>query len=298
MKLLAPAFVAVIIPEVVHSWNLLPPRLAKHCATAATCAALLGAPMVATAADDATSFKVDINTPYIIELVKTKEARQGTYDRLNFLYESANNFLGPAVNLELPSDIKGVVKQALSGAATVKINGQEVGVQVVGSTSGALTIQLSNPLLPALPFAGLPTTPVIVNKAADVVADSSPAALELATNIMQRLQQFQEEKPQQEPFFDRPINAETIRIDIDAIDFHRALTPKDIVGSGSLALGATYATSYSYYLYINDKEEKEAAAKKAAVEAKKKAAAAKAATSKRESATSEEKEEAKEATLV
>jgi hypothetical protein len=118
-------------------------KITKGCATLATCTAFMS-PMNAFAADDTgTSFKVDINVPYLVELVKTKEERTNTFDRVSFLAESIKNLFGPAVAVQLPTDIKGVVKDALSGGASVTINELDVGIKVVGSEKGALTIQLS-----------------------------------------------------------------------------------------------------------------------------------------------------------
>ena len=249
--------------------NFSPRRMAaeitKACATFATCAALMSP--VSAFADD-TSFKVDINVPYLVELVKTKEERTNTFDRVNFLAESIKNLFGPAVSVQLPTDIKGVVKDALSGGASVSINGHDVGIKVVGSEKGALYIQLSNDLLPALPFVGLPTTPGFVNAAGDVVANSAPAVIDAVDAV---LTNFKED-----PFWERPVFGGSVRLDLSVgnFDIHKAITPLDVVGGGSLGLGIVYASSYTYYRYIIDQEQRAARAKQEAAAAKKAAAEA------------------------
>lgn len=243
--------------------------MATCAAGAALGAGLLLSPLPAAAAADATSFNVEINAPYLVDLVKTKEARAGTLDRVQFLVESVKNFLGPAVSVDLPTDIAGVAKKAFTGGATVQVNGQAVGVQVVGSETGTLTIQLASPLLPKLPIPGLPDTPKLVTTAANVAAEAAPAAVQVATKVAAKLS---EPKPDL-PFWDRPINANSLRVDVDALGWHRALTPADLVGGGSAGLGAAYASSFAFYKYEQNREAEAAAAKKEAMAAKRKAAA-------------------------
>jgi hypothetical protein len=243
--------------------------MATCAAGAALGAGLLLSPLPAAAAD-ATSFNVEINAPYLVDLVKSKEARAGTLDRVQFLVESVKNFLGPAVSVDLPTDIAGVAKKAFTGGATVQVNGQAVGVQVVGSETGTLTIQLASPLLPKLPIPGLPDTPKLVTTAANVAAEAAPAAVQVATKVVAKLS---EAKPDL-PFWDRPINANSLRIDVDALGWHRALTPADLVGGGSAGLGAAYASSFAFYKYELNREAETAAAKKEAMAAKRKAAVA------------------------
>lgn len=270
MRVTALLFLTLTIYSEAWSFQNFSPRrmaakITKGCATLATCAALMS-PMNAFADDTGTSFKVDINVPYLVELVKTKEERTNTFDRVSFLAESIKNLFGPAVSVQLPTDIKGVVKDALSGGASVTINELDVGIKVVGSEKGALTIQLSNDLLPALPFVGLPTTPGFVNAAGDVVASSAPAVVDaVLTNIKEG------------PFWERPIFGGSVRLDLSVgnIDIHKAITPLDALGGGSLGLGVVYASSYAYYRYSIDQEERAARAKQEAAAAKKAVAEAK-----------------------
>lgn len=247
--------------------------LANGCATAATCAALAFGPGPAVAATatappaSSTAVKVDIHAPYLLDLVKTPEARQDTTDRVVFLADSVKNWLGPAVSIELPTDLAGVAKKAVAGGASVQINGQDVGVQVVSSTKGALTIQLSTDLLPALPFAGLKSTPAIVTTAANAVAGMTPAVVNVVTKVAAVTSNVQQ------PFWNRPVFDGSVRLDIDALKLHRAITPKDIVGGGSAALGAAYASSFAFYNYAIAQEEKAAVERKEAMAAKRAAAA-------------------------
>jgi len=258
-----------------QAWNLqsCPPlkqftgQLAKGCATAAACATLVS-PLTVQAADG-TALRVNIDTPYVLDMVKTKASRTNTIERFSFLAESVKNLLGPAVSVELPTDIQGVAKQAFSGGATVSINGQDLAVKVVKSEHGALTVKLSNKFLPALPFAGLGSTPGVVNAAADGAARMAPAAVELVSNTLNQ------PPPQQGAIWDRPIAGGRYRLKVGGID--KALTPLDVVGFGSLALGVVYAGSFGFYKYAEDKEasaaaekKKDMAAKRASAEAKKK----------------------------
>jgi hypothetical protein len=223
-------------------------------------------------ADD-TSFKVDINVPYVVDLVKTKEARTSTFDRVSFLAESAKNFLGPAVSVELPTDIKGLAKNALSGGASVIVNGLDLGIKVVASEKGALTVQLRNDLLPALPFVGLENTPAYVNKAGEVVANSAPAVVDAAIATVKEINK----QMNKGPFWERPILGGSVRLDVSVgdIDIHKVITPVEIVGAGSAGLGVIYAASFSYYKYSLAEEEKKAAEMKEAAAARRDEIAAK-----------------------
>lgn len=233
-------------------------ELAKGCATAATCAALLGAPLASQAADP-TSFDINVNVPYVVDLVKSPEARTKTIDWVQYIAESIENLVGPAVSVELPTDYKAVARQALSGGASIKLNGQEVDVKVISSTKGNIQLQISNPLLPALPFAGLPTTPKVLTQTEYAVADATPAVIDAVSKELAGANG--------QPFWEQPIGS--LRVDFGP--FHKAVTPIDVVGVGSLALGGAYGLSYGYYSYSNykatkateDKKRKAAAAKKA-----------------------------------
>lgn len=258
-------------------------QFARGCAAAATCGVALFHPLPSNAKED--SIQIDINTPYVLDLVKSGEARGQALNRLSFLAESVQNAVGPAVSVRPPTDIKSFTKKALSGGASIEVNGQTVGVQVVGSTKGALTVELSNPLIPAIPFAGLASTPSVVNEAAEVAASAAPGVVETMENILS----VKMEQPK--PFWSAPINEDVFRLDVDAVGFHKAFTPLDVVGGGSLGLGVVYAASYAYYIAEQENAAREAAEKKTAMAAKKKAAAAKAETSKKAEAIAKAKEE-------
>ena len=268
MKLvLLSAFLAVVakawnVPRVPRTLQL---AFAKGCATAAVCAAL-ASPAQATAGDAAVN--VYVKAPYVLDLVKTKSAREQTLLRAQYIVESIKSLVGPAVSVELPSDVRGFVKRALSGGATVAINGQDVTVQVVQSQAGALTVQLSNKFIPAIPFAGLDNTPAVVNAVADKAAEAAPGVLGLVQKTM---------NSNGVPFWDQPIAGGRYRLDYDfgAYSIHRPATLIDVVGTSSLGLGAAYAGSFAFYKYEQDREAKAAADKKQAMAGKRAGAAAK-----------------------
>ena len=221
--------------------------------------------------ESSTSVRVNVNVPSLVELVKTREARSSTLEKAMFLGQSAKYLLGPdAVSLEPPSDMKGFVSQALRGQASVTVDTalgepQHVDVQVLASDWGALTVQIRNPLLPKLPFAGLPGTPAVVSKVlAPAMAEAAPSALELAQAVAEKIQE-----PPPPPFWQTPI--EDFAIDLPN-GYHRDITPLDVLGTSSLALGAAYAGSYAWYVAEQEREAKEAADRKKAMAAKRAAA--------------------------
>jgi hypothetical protein len=278
----------------VEAWMTLPtPRaiaveVAKGCATAATCAVLLTSPpvfaqealVVPAAGDDLTttttttattpttvapvpatmpssSIKVDINARYLFDLIKTEDARAKTLDRVTFLADSIKNLFGPGVSVELPTDIKGFVRQALAGGAAIKVNGQDVAVKVIESSSGEIAFQIYNKYIPALPFVGLKNTPSYVGAAASVIENAAPNVVDAVTAAMMNSENAEE---QQGPFWE-------------------SLTPVEVIGGGSLALGVAYGASYSFYQYEQFQEEQEAIQKQTQNKAKAAAAAAKKKTS-------------------
>ena len=260
----------------------LPRELAKACATVATCAALwtggfvtapstaLAVPVTsqatettATPAKNAISpaaIDIRVNVPYIVDLVKTPESRTKSLDWASYIVESLQNFVGPAVSITPPTDQQAFARAAMSGGAQLVINGQVTTVQVIGSTPGALQLQITNPLLPAIPFAGLPTTPTIVKQYEYAVADMAPALVQAALPDSSNQLSL--------AAWDRPIG--NWKINLGSWQ-KSTVTPLDLVEAGSLAVIAAYGVSYGYYVYVNDQEAKEAEKKKAAMAAKKKA---------------------------
>ena len=243
-----------------HGW--LTPGQTPMCTAVATAAALLlWSPLPAAAAEDTTSVQVNVNVPALIQLVKTKEARQSTADQAQFVADVIRRNIGPLVDVAPPSNIQGFVRKALTGQAAVTVNGQEtVTVQVIGSDPGALTLQIRNPRLPKLPLVGLPQTPPIVNAVAPLIEKAAPAALEFVVQ-----QQQQQSAAANGGFWTTPVD--------NLVVAGRALSPLDILGSASLALGAAYGGSYAFYMYEQDREAREAADKKAAMAEKREAAA-------------------------
>ena len=262
--------------------KMLPEVFAKGCATASLCTSLIMSttvlPVTAAAATppptptttsskiDNTALKVDLDTPYLLDLVKTKQARSQTIDRIQYLEDSIKNLFGPAVKIELPTDYRGLVKKAFSGRATILVgtNGQQqqqqrIDLQVVQSDFGSLTVQIKSPLLPKLPLVGLPGTPAVVESAAVIVED---AVTPTVVNVWQKLS-----KPREPPFWTKPIG----EVNLPNLGYYKQITPLDVVGAGSLGLGGIYAASYAYYKEEQRREEDAAANRKAAAAAKRKA---------------------------
>lgn len=244
----------------------------KACASVALCTSVMVQTALPVAADDGASIRVEVNRPYIVELIRNKQERQAYAEKIRFLADGAKYVLDPIVKVELPSDTKDFVKDALRGKADVKVNGLDFAVKVVGSEKGSVTVQLSSDLLPRLPVVGLPGSSPVVNAASEAVSeavsDSTPAVLD----FMQRVREVRQRQLQQPPFWTTPINAGKVRLDLSlgTKEIHRAITPLDIAGVASVGVGAAYGASYWYYLEAQSAEERASAEKKQKAAEKKK----------------------------
>lgn len=250
--------------------------LTKACASVALCSSIMintALPVMAT--DDGASIRVEVNRPYIVELIRNRQEREAYAEKIRFLADGAKYVLEPILKVELPTDTKDFVKDALRGKADVKVNGLDFAVKVVGSEKGSVTVQLSSDLLPRLPVVGLPGTSPVVNAASEAVSeavsDSTPAVL----NFIDRVREVRRQQLQRPPFWTTPINADKVRLDLSlgTKEIHRAITPLDIAGVGSVGVGAAYGASYWYYLELQSAEERASAEKKQKAAEKKKAQA-------------------------
>ncbi|GAX27723.1 hypothetical protein FisN_13Hh179 [Fistulifera solaris] len=248
----------------------------KACASVALCTSLLTQTALPVAADDGASIRVEVNRPYIVELLRNKQERQAYVEKLQFVADGAKYVLEPIVKVELPTNTKDFVKDALRGKADVKVNGLDFAVKVVASEKGSVTVQLSSDLLPRLPVVGLPGTSPVVNAASEAVSEAVSDSTPVVLDFMQRVQAARQRQLQRPPFWTTPINAEKVRLDLSlgTKEIHRAITPLDIAGVASLGVGAAYGASYWYYLELQSAEERASAEKKQkAAEKKKKAPA-------------------------
>ena len=236
--------------------------LTKACASVALCTSILAQTALPVAADDGASIRVEVNRPFIVELIRNKQERQAYAEKIRFVAEGAKYVLDPILKVELPSDTKDFVKDALRGKADVKVNGLDFAVKVVGSEKGSVTVQLSSDLLPRLPVVGLPGTSPVVNAASEAVSeavsDSTPAVLD----FMQRVREARQRQLQRPPFWTTPIGTLRLDVSLGSKELHRAITPLDIAGVASVGVGAAYGASYWYYLEAQSAEERASAEKK------------------------------------
>jgi len=226
----------------------LPKPLRQACASATLCATLL-APIQANA------LSIDFNLPFVLEQVKSPEKRQQTLDRLVFLSDSIATQFGQAVTIQLTKDeIPTLVRNAAQGQVDLTVNGQAVHVGVTETRPGSLTVRIDSSLLPPLPL-------LKPSDSAKLAAVSTPA-LEWSQLVWQALNQPKAEQP---PFWTTPLFNGQMQI----ADY--AVTPRDVVGVGGIALGTAYGGAYAYYVSENERDEQKALAKKEALAAKKKA---------------------------
>lgn len=272
MKLLQAFLCLLLVPTAGALQQPLHPatEFTKACASIALCTSLL-TPLPAQAEDGA-SIRVEINRPYIVELIRNKQERQAYAEKLRFLADGAKYVAEPILKVELPTDTKDFVKDALRGKADVKVNGLDFAVKVVGSEKGSVTVQLSSDLLPKLPVVGLPGSSPVMNAASEAVSDAVSESTPAVLDLMQRIQEVRRQRLQRPPFWTTPINAEKIRLDLvlGKQEIHRAITPLDVAGVASVGVGAAYGASYWYYLELQSAEERAAEEKKQKAAEKKK----------------------------
>ncbi|GAX27261.1 hypothetical protein FisN_13Lh179 [Fistulifera solaris] len=274
--LLIPLHFILLVSPIGALQQPAPTTFTKACASVALCTTILAQTAPPVAADDGASIRVEVNRPYIIELLRNKQERQAYVEKLQFLADSAKYVLEPILKVELPTDTKDFVKDALRGKADVKVNGLDFAVKVVASEKGSVTVQLSSDLLPRLPVVGLPGTSPVVNAASEAVSEAVSDSTPVVLDFMQRVQAARQRQLQRPPFWTTPINTEKVRLDLSlgTKEIHRAITPLDIAGVTSLGVGAAYGASYWYYLELQSAEERASAEKKQKAAERKKVASA------------------------
>lgn len=190
-----------------------------------------------------------------------------------------------AVTVTPPKDVKGAINQALTkGDAQFLVNGEAVDVRVE-SVPGVIVIRVINPHIPRLPFLRDGTAAI---QFVDNIVDAAPEQLEKAAEEAETIGKFLSwGAPQQAPIQYRGssldnflsskflINGNTVSLGSSLGDLINSEVAVLVAGA---VIGGAYATSYAYYVSLNEKAErdaKEAKEKKAnEAAAKKKAKAA------------------------
>lgn len=198
----------------------------------------------------------------------------------------------------MPSNLFEFARDAAAGDLWVEINGFPIDVSLLSETGaidvavstekGDVSLTVASKFLPKLPLLSKRVVPILsVDKA-------TTATTETAT----------ERYDMKESFLDKPFIFDP---------FHKGWTNLQVLGTGTLVVSASYATSYAYYLKVIEDEEtlarekKAAAAEKAAIAAAAKRAesasaatlranSAKAMAKKAEAAAAVKKAEAADAT--
>jgi len=290
---------------------------AKQCMAAASLSAALAfgtlaglpAPSIAdsspsaasSAIDPARTIQVDLNAPTLIKRLKSP-----TYQKelLNALSDVQDVVGKDSLKVTPPSDKLGAIRDLLSGKVDVSLNGQALDIEVLESEKGEITVRFSNPLLPKVPVvsskakipflpevegqdtirivqkevtAAKPDLGTILDAAWLVFGPEDSADIDLL-GILARAYGIDLITPiQDQPFLDGILSIPIPRAEDKGGPVTYVASNKDVVGGGSLALGAVYAISYSYHTALIEQEEREAEEKKKALaeKKKKKAAAAK-----------------------
>ena len=173
-----------------------------------------------------------------------------------------------AVTVTPPKDVKGAINQALTkGDAQFLVNGESVDVRVE-SVPGVIVIRVINPHIPRLPFLRDGTAAI---QFVDNIVDAAPEQLEKAAEEVQSIGKFLSwGAPQRAPIqysgssLDNLLsskfmfNGNTVSLGSfgDLTNSEVALL---VLGAG---IGGAYATSYAYYVSLNEKAERDANEKK------------------------------------
>eukprot|EP00542_Grammatophora_oceanica_P013889 CAMPEP_0194029120 /NCGR_PEP_ID=MMETSP0009_2-20130614/2956_1 /TAXON_ID=210454 /ORGANISM="Grammatophora oceanica, Strain CCMP 410" /LENGTH=343 /DNA_ID=CAMNT_0038668717 /DNA_START=64 /DNA_END=1095 /DNA_ORIENTATION=- len=255
------------------------------------------------------ALKMDIDPPVLFDIIKDEMNQE----RILFYGESIKNLFGPAFTFELPStefaNLKELGLQLLKGSASVIINGQTVGVQVVKSEQGALTVQLQQQYLPKIPFLGLDetaTSAAVPTLVAPVPVETvtSTASTTPVQDVVSTAITTATTTTSTTPFWDMPLFDGALRVDVDIpflFALHKAITPLDVVGTTMAGLGGIYVFTFAYYNYALWQEKQEAIAKQAKMAAKvaaRKEKEAAAAAKKVEAAKAEQKLELPEEKML
>ena len=224
------------------------------------------------ATETATSIDIDLSSLPAL----TRKAIVNREKLTNYLIESIKSFKpildllsdSDAVTVTPPKDVKGAINQALTkGDAQFLVNGESVDVRVE-SVPGVIVIRVINPHIPRLPFLRDGTAAI---QFVDNIVDAAPEQLEKAAEEVQSIGKFLSwGAPQQAPIqysgssLDNLLsskfmfNGNTISLGSfgDLTNSEVALL---VLGAG---IGGAYATSYAYYVSLNEKAERDANEKK------------------------------------
>ena len=224
------------------------------------------------ATETATSIDIDLSSLPAL----TRKAIVNREKLTNYLIESIKSFKpildllsdSDAVTVTPPKDVKGAINQALTkGDAQFLVNGESVDVRVE-SVPGVIVIRVINPHIPRLPFLRDGTAAI---QFVDNIVDAAPEQLEKAAEEVESIGKFLSwGAPQQAPIqysgssLDNLLsskfmfNGNTVSLGSfgDLTNSEVALL---VLGAG---IGGAYATSYAYYVSLNEKAERDANEKK------------------------------------
>lgn len=228
-------------------------------------AALMGAPLIAPAAEDVavvptTALVVDVKTNSdVVDIAKNVfshrgQVQQALKDFLNSAKQLEKDLDGvlpppPEVSLSVPSDAKQAARDALSGQARVMLNGNPVYFEV-DSQEGFLTLKAVSPLIPKLPLLA-PTAEeaatMVIPRTTTVYVKSSDETLPAAATPAQA----------SKPFWRWSFQLPVVKTEI---------TLPQVVGG---VIAGAYGATFGYYKLDNILTEREAEKKRKALAAKK-----------------------------
>ena len=305
---------------------------AKQCMAAASLSAALAfgtltglpSPSVADASsaiDPTRTIQIELNAPTLIKRLKSSTYQKELLDALSEVQDVVGK---DSIQVTPPSNKVGALRDLLSGKVDVSLNGQALDIEVLDSEQGEITVRFSNPLLPKVPVvsakAKIPFLPEVEGQGTVRYVESeasSAARPELGTILDAAWLVFGPEDSGDidllgllaraygidisTPLLDQPFLGGLISVPIPRADdkgggFTFVASNKNVLGGGSLGLGAIYAASYSYHTSMIEQEEREAAEKKKALADKKKKKKAAEKTEKAESTdVAENKQKAEKA---
>ena len=303
---------------------------AKQCVAAASLSAALAfgtltglpAPSVAdtsSAIDPTRTIQIELNAPTLIKRLKSSTYQKELLDALSEVQDVVGK---DSIQVTPPSNKVGALRDLLSGKVDVSLNGQALDIEVLDSEQGEITVRFSNPLLPKVPVVsaktkipflpeveGQGTVRYVESEAASSAKPQLNTILDAAwlvfgpedsgdidlLGLLARAYGIDTSTPLLgQPFFGGLISMPIPRADDKGGGFTFVASNKNVLGGGSLGLGAIYAVSYSYHTSMIEQEEREAAEKKKAWADKKKKKAAAATAEKTEKAKSTDVTESKQ----
>ena len=266
---------------------------AKQCVAAASLSAALAfgtltglpAPSVAdtTAIDPTRTIQIELNAPTLIKRLKSPTYQKELLDALLEVQDVVGK---DSIQVTPPSNKVGALRDLLSGKVDVSLNGQALDIEVLDSEQGEITVRFSNPLLPKVPVisskAKIPFLPEVEGEGTVRYVESealSSAKPDLGTildaawlvfgpedsadidllGLLARAYGIDTSTPLlDQPFLGGIISFPFHRVDVNGGDFTFVASNKNVLGGGSLGLGAIYAVSYSYHTSLIEQEEREA----------------------------------------